>query len=337
VQVEEPLAGVLAREGEFEGQIARFGHGLQRSFLLSLLQELAETEGAGPTLILACEEPELYQHPPQARHLSSVLRTLSQKSGQILLTTHSPYFVSGDAFENIRLVRRVSGSPMSTVTQYDYKSYSEAFARAKGKAPMKPEGAMAKVSQVLQPALNEIFFAQRLVLVEGWEDVAYIHAWLNLSERWQAFRERGIHVVPVQSKSALLQPFLISVGLGIPTFVIFDSDADAVGTTHEEIHRQDNIALLKAFGEDYSVPFPTATIWAPRRVSWATNMGQTIQGEIDEQAWKDAGNFASAECGHAKDLNKNTLHIGARLAWLWEKGHRSPSLEQLTDSIITFA
>jgi predicted ATP-dependent endonuclease of OLD family len=337
VQVEEPLAGILAREGEFEGQITRFGHGLQRSFLLSLLQELAETEGVGPTLILACEEPELYQHPPQARHLSTVLRTISQKSGQILLTTHSPYFVSGEAFENIRLVRRVQGTPRSTVKQYDYKSYAEAFALAKGKAPMKPEGAMSKVVQVLQPALNEIFFAQRLVLVEGWEDVAYIHAWLSLSDRWQQFRERGLHIVPVQAKSAILQPLLISLGLAIPTFTVYDSDSDVVGTTHEEIHRQDNIALLKALGEDHTVPFPTEPIWGARRISWSTNMGQTVQSEIDEQAWRDAGNFASAECGNAKDLTKNTLHIGYRLAWLWERGHRSPSLERLAESILNFA
>jgi len=337
VQVEEPLAAILAREGEFEGQIARFGHGLQRSFLLSLLQELAEIDGAGPTLILACEEPELYQHPPQARHLSTVLRAISEKSGQILLTTHSPYFVSGEAFENIRLVKRVPGAPKSVVKQYAYKAYSAAFAQAKGKAPMKPEGALAKVNQVLQPALNEIFFAQRLVLVEGWEDVAYIHAWLSLSDQWTRFRERGLHIVPAQSKSSLLQPLLIAQGLGIPTFVIYDSDSNAVGTPHEDVHRIDNIALLKALNRDPAVPFPEATVWDGHCISWSTNLGDTIQAEIDAMAWQQAGNYASSECGLAKDLQKNSLHIGYRLGWLWEQGHRSPSLQRVIDSILNFA
>ena len=69
VRVEEPWAHILAGEGDFEGELARFGHGLQRSYLLALLQELAGASNeSGPTLILACEEPELYQHPPQARH-----------------------------------------------------------------------------------------------------------------------------------------------------------------------------------------------------------------------------------------------------------------------------
>ena len=60
VRVDEPWAHILAGEGDFEGELARFGHGLQRSYLLALLQELAAKDATGgPTLILACEEPEL--------------------------------------------------------------------------------------------------------------------------------------------------------------------------------------------------------------------------------------------------------------------------------------
>ena len=52
VRVEEPWAHILAGEGDFEGDLARFGHGLQRSYLLALLQELAGTDDAtGPTLM----------------------------------------------------------------------------------------------------------------------------------------------------------------------------------------------------------------------------------------------------------------------------------------------
>ena len=66
IRVEEPWAHVLAGEDGFQGELARFGHGFQRSYLLALLQQLAGTDvTSGPTLILACEEPELYQHPPQ--------------------------------------------------------------------------------------------------------------------------------------------------------------------------------------------------------------------------------------------------------------------------------
>ena len=81
VSITDPKATIKAQEGLFKGSLPRFGHGLQRSFLLAILQELAviETEQddneehVQPTLIIACEEPELFQHPPQARYLSNVL------------------------------------------------------------------------------------------------------------------------------------------------------------------------------------------------------------------------------------------------------------------------
>jgi predicted ATP-dependent endonuclease of OLD family len=99
------------------------GHGLQRSYLLALLQELAGSEAVdAPTLILGCEEPELYQHPPQARHLADVFIELATGNNQILVTTHSPLFVSGDGFENTRLVRRPNNNAGSQVKALTFQN-----------------------------------------------------------------------------------------------------------------------------------------------------------------------------------------------------------------------
>lgn len=60
VSIQEPAATIVAGEDSFEGELCRLGHGLQRSFLLALLQELANTDDPnGPRLLLGCEEPEL--------------------------------------------------------------------------------------------------------------------------------------------------------------------------------------------------------------------------------------------------------------------------------------
>lgn len=100
INIKTPTAKVLAGEQGFEGDLARFGHGFQRSYLLALLQELATLPGDDvPTLILGVEEPELYQHPPQARYLSQVLQQLATSGSQVVCTTHSPYFVDGSHFE----------------------------------------------------------------------------------------------------------------------------------------------------------------------------------------------------------------------------------------------
>ena len=173
VRVEEPWAHILAGEGEFEGELARFGHGLQRSYLLALLQELAGADTAGdPTLILACEEPELYQHPPQARHLAAVLHRLIRGNSQVIVSTHNPLFVSGEGFEDVRIVRKEVGSSASSVSHMSFAQIAQAVAAATGEQPRKLTGALAKVHQALQPTINEMFFTRRLVLVEGVEDVA---------------------------------------------------------------------------------------------------------------------------------------------------------------------
>ena len=168
VRVEEPWAHILAGEGEFEGELARFGHGLQRSYLLALLQELAGTDDeVGPTLILACEEPELYQHPPQARHLAAVLNTLSQGNAQVIVSTHDPLFVSGQGFEDVRMVRKDAGQRHSAVSHLSFDEIAQTVAAATGAPQARPEGTLAKIHQALQPSLNEMFFTRRLILVEG--------------------------------------------------------------------------------------------------------------------------------------------------------------------------
>ena len=264
VRVEEPWAHILAGEGEFEGELARFGHGLQRSYLLALLQELAGTDdAAGPTLILACEEPELYQHPPQARHLAAVLNTLSQGNAQVIVSTHDPLFVSGQGFEDVRMIRKDAGQRHSAVSHMSFDEIAQAVAVATGEQPVKPEGTLAKIHQALQPALNEMFFTRRLILVEGLEDVAYLLSCLNLLDKADEFRRLGGHIVAANGKSQLLQPLVIARHMGIPSYVIFDADADKPDKNGSQAkHEKDNYALLTLVGKAGENPMPAETCYA---------------------------------------------------------------------------
>ena len=152
IVIDEPLAKILAGEGPFEGELARFGHGLQRSFLLALLQELAASgQTAGPRLLLACEEPELYQHPPQARHLASVLEVLSSQNAQVIVSTHSPHFVSGKGFESIRMFRKIAKSSEVHTYRFTFAELSTDLAAASGEKPVTLVGLAFKVDQALKP------------------------------------------------------------------------------------------------------------------------------------------------------------------------------------------
>ena len=337
VRVEEPWAHILAGEGDFEGELVRFGHGLQRSYLLALLQELAGTNPAGGhKLILACEEPELYQHPPQARHLAAVLSKLSRGNAQVIVSTHGPLFVSGKGFEDVRMVRKESGNPRSSVFHMSFTEIAQSVAEATGKQPAKPEGALAKIHQALQPALNEMFFTHRLILVEGLEDVAYLLAYLNLLEKSDEYRRMGCHIVSANGKSELLQPLVIAKHMRIPTYLVFDADADKPDKNGSWAkHEKDNKALLNLAGSPDENPMPNKTIWGNGFTIWHSDIGAVVEAEIGRDGWAIFRAKADERYGHAGGLKKNSLHIGASLAFAWEAGKRSASLEQLCNAILS--
>ena len=125
VPIPMPEAEVKLMEDDYESRVERTGHGLQRAFIITMLQHLnsARTGSAGsedgttevkeagpkttnvqlPSLVLAIEEPELYQHPSRQRHLASVLLNLAKgaipgvaENTQVIYATHSPLFVGLD-------------------------------------------------------------------------------------------------------------------------------------------------------------------------------------------------------------------------------------------------
>ncbi|MGA2928450.1 MAG: AAA family ATPase [Solirubrobacteraceae bacterium] len=98
-------------DGELDTPVGHQGHGFQRALLIALVQQLAvltsppetsvddgqlELAPSPPALVLALEEPELYQHPLQARHFAAMLASLAQQAGatiQVAYATHSDHFV----------------------------------------------------------------------------------------------------------------------------------------------------------------------------------------------------------------------------------------------------
>jgi len=340
VSIQEPLAQVFAQEGNFGGDLSRFGHGFQRSFLFSLLQELSATQGdVGTRLILACEEPELHQHPPQARHLASVLEKLSTKNSQVMICTHSPHFVSGHGFEDVRLVRKDKRYQETRVGRVTFEELSQKISEARGERPATPSTLELKVEQTLQVNVNEMFFSSVLVLVEGLEDEAYIKTYLTLLERWQDFRAFGCHIVPSQGKNKMIQPLAIAQLLKIPVFVVFDADSDDWAKKDDrDNHEKDNLTLLRLCEAENPVALPSETFKNERLYMWHTNMGNEIRKDLGEKEWA----AIDAEIRKQRGVNegsfqKNVLFIGSILTEAWNRGLRSQLLEGLCESILTYA
>lgn len=344
VVIAAPKATIKAQENLFKGSLPRFGHGLQRSFLLAILQELAliETESdegednVQPTLIFACEEPELYQHPPQARYLNSVLRALAQSGSQVLLTTHSPYFVSGESFEEIRLIRKNSTSGKCSVQHTDFERFSTRISNITGKKPDKPAVTRAKLHAALQPEHSEMFFCSKLVLVEGIEDRAYITAGLILDEKWDEVRRTGLHIVPADGKSGILQMLIIAQELEIPVFVMFDADGNTSNELHRAEHERDNTNLMKALNIRVE-PFPNTALLGDNYAIWPTQIGTHVKTEIGEPSWTELMNIAKKTFDPGSSLTKNPLFIAEMLKTIWDQGHNPSSFTQLINNLTHFA
>jgi len=231
VKVKGPIAKAKVGEDAFLDQgISRMGHGMQRGFLVAILKELVDNEQkGGPKLLLGFEEPELYQHPPQAQYMLSVLERLAEpeNNSQIIVTSHSPYFVSSKGFKNIRMFRKCGGKrPYSVVKWTNYEKVENRITKAFGKKTQSPTSLMAIVGQIMQTSQKELFFSPVVVLAEGEEDVAFIATHLNLTGEWKSFRRNGCHFVVAGGKNNMPRLVAIAQEFDIPTFVVCDSDIE---------------------------------------------------------------------------------------------------------------
>lgn len=347
ISIQEPAAQIIAGEDAFEGELCRLGHGLQRSYLLALLQELAMADdGKAPCLLLGCEEPELYQHPPQARHLFQVFQTLTQSNTQVIVSTHSPHFVSGQMFEDVRLIQKDAITKESRVTRVTFDDIAATISAATGEPVIRPEGMCAKLQQSLQANLNEMFFTQRLILVEGLEDIAYITAYLQLSNRWEEYRRLGCHLIAADGKDKIIQPLAIANAMGIRTIVVFDSDAELYGTidltkenhgklaARRPMHLRDNTALLKLSGITTPDPFPATTLFTDRVVMWHSEIGSIVEEDFGAQDWQKFRDQTNQELGQPGGMSKNGMHIAIALEKAWNAGKRSKHLDEACTHIL---
>ena len=251
-----PTATVRLEEDGYSTTIGRTGHGLQRAFIIAMLSRLHGARaakaakpagegnnndggggggGGGPSIMLAIEEPELYQHPTRARHIAGLLSSISKggfegvaSSVQVIYATHSPYFVGADRIGQIRLLRKAdeeNGMPKATDVQSTsmdeiQKRLTDAGA-AKHADPDKPEH---DFDRVLTPLMSEGFFARIVVLVEGDSDRIAITRAAELLDT--PLDGQGVVVIPCGSKSALPGPLVMFRELGVRTYVVWDGDSD---------------------------------------------------------------------------------------------------------------
>lgn len=333
IVINPPAARVSIGEGEFIGEIARLGHGLQRSFLVSILNELAETDQENrPTLLLGIEEPELYQHPPQARHVSTVLQQMaleSKKNSQVIITTHSPYFVSCENFPNIRMVRKHQNRYSRTYST-TYEQLEGIVSQSLGEAGS-IESFIARLGPILCPSQNELFFSSVPILVEGPEDVAYIATQLELEGSLYKFKKLGCHFIIADGKNKMSRLLAIAIELKMPVYTVFDRDRSKPA----QDNLRDNACILKLC--KYKGTIDNDTIWAQNLTAWPENIGNTVADDFGSAEWSSACNTVQIKRNLQNVKLKNALMIGYVLKEFSLSKKYSTSLSKLCTNILTYA
>lgn len=203
---------LVVKENGFAISAQKMGEGLQNAIVLAILQAFEETKRKGAIILL--EEPEMFLHPQMQRSLYKTLREIG-KTNQVIYTTHSPHFVSVPEYDQVLLVRK---PPTGTTAKA-----STLPANAKRREKMVKE---------LDPERNELFFARRLLLVEG--DTEKLAFPVYAQRLGLDLDREGATIVEVGGKRNLMEFAQIAISFEIPTGIVYDEDSSAFGGKKDE-------------------------------------------------------------------------------------------------------
>lgn len=337
VTVRPPFAKTSLGDGRFLGEVARQGHAVQRAYISSLLHQLADSEASGPTLILGFEEPELFQHPPQVRRLTRTVRELAV-TGQVLLTTHNPAFVSLEDVESIQLIRRceTNGFKPCTATSKDIEIALDDDKSKKSRSPH--DYVLSKLTSVFTPSLAEMFFSRFAVFLEGVEDLAILGVGAELSDRRPRLEAAEINFFPVNGKDELEKAFAIAKAFGIPSVVVYDNDSRHRGTKDEAQTIRKNRRLQKLGGlpVDQHEDFPPSSIARGTTLAWDDDIQQEIRAAVSENAWDDTVQAIGRRMGIG-NFRKNTRVLGEAVCEMYQQSEALEPIERMLDAIIDLA
>lgn len=141
------------------------GSGLQRAFLWSAIEALADTgnyKSGKKTLpcdeprILLVEEPESFLHPPAIRAAREALYKIADlENWQVMITTHSPIFID-------------VSKPHTTIVRVEKQCESATKIFSTDKANFdEDERERLQMIRNCHPTINEFFFSDKIILVEG--------------------------------------------------------------------------------------------------------------------------------------------------------------------------
>ncbi|MEW8539352.1 MAG: AAA family ATPase [Candidatus Thiodiazotropha endolucinida] len=247
--------------------LSSFGQGLQRHLIFTLIKLSAKYAAPSSTkkkdfdpdfTLFLYEEPEAFLHPAQQESLHLSLRTLaSQEPEQVLISSHSPHFVSKqiDQIEGIIRLSKINGETNSFQVKEEalnrvfdsniglYKRFCDCLnsddyddgikqrirtQRLRDDIPNpaeKLEEEAVRYFMWLDAERASMFFAKHVIICEGASEKIFIDFLFN--EKWPEFKDRHIYLLDALGKFNIHRYITLLTELGISHSVLLDSDNDA--------------------------------------------------------------------------------------------------------------
>ncbi|WP_299381608.1 AAA family ATPase [uncultured Lacinutrix sp.] len=154
--------------------ITRKGHGLQRALIFALIKAWAKVlklereeqdknessnRKASKSTYFIFEEPELFLHPQAQKELFASLINLSNEESQVVLCTHSSSFLDLNYHKSICIVKKENIEVGTKVLQFTNDIFEE-----------NEDKKQFNLSYWINPERSELFFAKKVILVEGQTD-----------------------------------------------------------------------------------------------------------------------------------------------------------------------
>lgn len=204
------------------------GHGLQRALIFAYIRAyakiLSSIEEADKIVfknfILGIEEPELFLHPNGQRKMMNVLSNIASND-QVILCTHSNFFVNMFNYKDIVIVKRENNGPTSTF-QYLGDIFESEDIEAKKRLKK-----VFRYLSLFDLSRSELFFSKSVVLVEGDTEKFMLPFWASkFAEQDKSYdlTANNICIVECGGKTNLHVFMRVLNKFRIPYIVIHDID-----------------------------------------------------------------------------------------------------------------
>lgn len=306
-----------------------FGQGLQRHLIYTLIrlgsryiEKKSETkkEFSPDFTLILFDEPEAFLHPAQQELLNMSLNELSlDYAQQILITTHSPIFVSKN-IDNlpslIRILREKGSSNAHQISSADLNAIFDAnsglykkfhgllldsntpdalknkikkrnFASDTEDDAQKIEEESLRYALWLDYDRASSFFAKHVIICEGSSEKVFLDHLLN--SQWTELKNKNIYCLDALGKFNIHRYMNLFDKLGISHSILFDKDDDQI---HEIVNdflsanKNSHTRAFHSFDKNLetflNIPISNRSDKKPLNVMWHYIKGKIATEKVDE-------------------------------------------------------